>query len=451
MYFKRKIDRMLDEWLTDRVQTPALLIGIRQCGKTESVQEFARRHGFRLIEMNFWTHPEYYIDFAGSLDVDTLVSNISLRFPAEKMNPETTLFFFDEIQECPRARLAFKSFAKDGRYKVVGSGSYLGINGYVVGDSTPAPTGYDEVMSMHTMDFEEFLWANGYTEEQTDTLVGYFERKEPVPEPSHSLFKDIFRKYVCVGGFPKVVKKYVTTRNVRSALAELESTVFDMKTDFGRRKNKDGLPVFKPAEVARIQSVFDLIPTFLAKENKRFVTSRIPTGSSQDKVGAVEYLRQAHVVYKVHNLESPSLPLQGNVIPSQYKLFPADIGIVVSMYGVDTAAAIIHGDLGRAKGAIYESMVFDALIKSGIVPFYFAKESGLKIDFVISYDGYATLVEAKAKTGNTKSSKTVMAHPDYYGKTKLIKIGDYNVSEQGDAITIPHYLAFALGKLRPDF
>ena len=116
------------------------------------------------------------------------------------------------------------------------------------------------------------------------------------------------------------------------------------------------------------------------------------------------------------------------------------------MYGLDIISAINKGELGQGKGAIYEALVFDALNKANIETFYFAKESGLEIDFVISYNGYSTLIEAKAKTGNTKSSKTVMNHPEHYGKTKLIKIGDYNISEEGKIITIPHYLTFVLGR-----
>ena len=446
MYLKRKIDSSLDEWFGKKTKIPALVIGIRQCGKTESIQEFAKRHNLQLIELNFWTHPEYCYDFEGELEVDTLISNISLRFPTKTIEPLNTLIFFDEIQECPRARLSFKNFAKDGRYCVIGSGSYLGINGYISGDITPAPTGYEEVFHMKTMDFEEFLWANGYKEKQINKLIQCFNNKEPIPDNIHLLYKDIFLKYVCIGGFPKVVKEYVETKNIMSAVRILNSTVFDMKTDFGRRKGKNNQPVFKASEVARIQNVFDLIPTFLSKENKRFITSKISTGSSQEKVDAIEYLRQAHIVYKVHNVEMPSLPLLGNKIVSQFKLFPADIGIVTSMYGIDTIGAINKGDLGQGKGAIYESLVFDALNKANIDAFYFAKESGLEIDFVICYDNYSTLVEAKAKTGNTKSSKTVMNNPNHYGKTKLIKIGDYNVSQTGDIITIPHYLTFVLGK-----
>lgn len=451
MYFKRKIDALLDDWLNKDDKSPALIVGIRQCGKTETIQEFAKRNKLQLIELNFWTNPEFCSDFDGKLDVDTIISNISLRFPDSFIDPKKTLIFFDEIQDCPKARLSFKNFKNDGRYHVIGSGSYLGINGYVIGDVTPAPTGYESVFQMHTMDFEEFLWAMGYKEEQINLLVESFNNKTPIPPNVHELYKELFLKYACIGGFPKVIKEYLKTHKIIDAFRELNSTVFDMKTDFGRRKDKKGNPVFKKAEVSRIQSVFDLIPTFLAKKNKRFIVSNVVGSKQYDKKDAIEYLRQAHIVAKVYNVEIPSLPLIGEKIESQFKLFPEDIGIVIAMYGIDIVVAINKGDLGQGKGAIYEALVFDSLNKAGIEPYYFAKESGLEIDFVIAYDGYSTLIEAKAKTGNTKSSKTVMKHPEHYGKTKLIKIGDYNISEEGDIITIPHYLTFVLGKTKYDF
>lgn len=446
MYLKRKIDKWLDSWLGEESKMPALIVGIRQCGKTLSVEEFAKRNCLKLIKINFWDNPDYANDFDGSLDVDTLISNISLRFPNDDIIPEKTLLFFDEIQECPRAKLSFKNFAIDGRYNVIGSGSYLGISGYNVGDSTPAPTGYDVVYHLKTMDFEEFLWANGYNENQVEELLLYFYAKKAIPNNLHELYKQLFLKYICVGGFPKAVMEYIKTKNLKKAFDILNNIVFDMKSDFGRRKNKKGEPMFKTPEVARINNVFDLIPTFLSKENKRFVVSKVSKGNVYEKNDAIEYLRQAHIVSKVFNLEVPTLPLVGQKIESQFKLFPNDIGLVMAMYGIDTIRAINLNNLEQGKGAIYEAVVFDSLIKADIVPFYFSKESGLEVDFVISYDGFATLIEAKSKTGNTKSSKTVMKHPEHYGKTKLIKIGDYNVSEEGDTITIPHYLTFVLGK-----
>ena len=451
MYFVRKVDNYLDEWLKAKQTRPVLLVGIRQCGKTEAIREFAKRNKLQLIEMNFWTNPEYCSDFSENLNVDNIISNISLRFPNLDINPNNSLIFFDEIQDCPRARLSFKNFANDGRYHVVGSGSYLGINGYVTGNNTPAPTGYDDVYHMKTMDFEEFLWALGYKKEQTNKLVSYYNEKKKIPDNIHEMYKDIFLKYVCIGGFPRVVLEYINTHNIVLAFKVLNSILFDMKTDFGRRMDKNGNPIFKASEVSRIQNCFDLIPTFLAKENKRFIVSKVKGGTQYDKNDAIEYLKQAHIVSKVFNVTIPTLPLSSERIESQFKLFPEDIGIVTSMFGIDTVSGINKGNLGQGKGAIYEAIVCESLLKAGIEPYYFAKESGLKIDFVISYNGFPTLVESKAKTGNTKSSKTVMNHPEHYGKTKLIKIGDYNVNEEGDIITIPHYLIFALGYTKYEF
>jgi len=445
MYLKRKIDQWLIDWKNRNDKYPALITGIRQCGKTKSIENFAKTYKY-FIEMNFWTNPEYIKIFDDKLDVDALISNIALRFPNEKIEPKNTLIFFDEIQECPRARLSFKDFKKDGRYDVIGSGSYLGINGYIIGDSTPAPTGYDDVYEMHTFDFEEFLWSNGYDEDKIQLLEDYFNRREAIPDTIHKLYKELYIKYLCIGGFPKSVKAYVNTKNVMESVRATQSILFDMKSDFGRRIDKTGKPLFKPAEVARIQSVFDLIPSFLAKDSKRFIVSKVDGGSSKEKNGAIEYLKQAHIVHKVYNLEIPSLPLLGNKKDAQFKLFPEDIGIVTAMYGIDTVIAISQGNLGQGKGAIYESLVFDSLNKAGFDVFYFAKESGLEIDFVICYNGESYLVEAKAKNGNTKSSKTVMANQDHYGKTKLLKIGDYNIGETKDILTIPHYLVFLLGR-----
>lgn len=246
------IFKEIDLWLKKNERTPALIVGIRQCGKTETIREFAARNRLDLIEINFWSNPEYCLDFDGKLDVDTIISNISLRFPNKKIDENKSIIFFDEIQDCPRARLSFKNFKNDGRYMVIGSGSYLGINGYVIGDSTPIPTGYEDVYQMKTMDFEELLWAMGYKNENVNSLVEYFNRREPIPSNINLIYKDLFLKYSCIGGFPKVILEYLKTKKIVEAYKVLNDTIFNMKTDFGRRKDKFGNPVFKSSEVARI-------------------------------------------------------------------------------------------------------------------------------------------------------------------------------------------------------
>ena len=446
MYLRRKIDEWLINWKNNKDKMPALIVGIRQCGKTESIKNFGKNNYENVIYLNFWDEPDLVNIFAENITIDYLISKISIKFPNQRIISGKTLFIFDEIQECPRARLSLKSFGVDGRFDVIASGSYLGINGYVIGDSTPVHIGYEDIFHMKTMDFEEFLWAKGYKDDHITIIENYFNNREKVNLSTHNLFKNLFNEYLCVGGFPKAVVKYINSNNFVETYKVNKNILSQTKNEFGRRKGKHGKPVFRASEVEKINSVFDLMSSFLSNEAKRFIVSKIEKGNVESRNNAINYLKEAHIVGKVYNLENPSLPLKGNMILSQFKLFPTDISLLISAYDLNTIDAILNQTLGQNKGALYEAAVFDALYKADFDVFYFAKESGLEIDFVICYNNSSCLVEAKAKSGNTKSSKTVHAHPEHYGKVKIIKVGDYNIGETEDILTIPYYMLFLLGR-----
>lgn len=193
-----------------------------------------------------------------------------------------------------------------------------------------------------------------------------------------------------------------------------------------------------------------MIPSFLGKEKKRYVVSKI-TGKGAKDAGkdALDYLKDTGIIMKVHNLDVPATPLSVNAISNQYKVFTTDIGMLVGMLEDGTTDAILSGKLGMGKGVLYEALVVDALYKRGGRLFYFAKESGLELDFVINYRGDSTILEVKARDGNAKSAKTVMAHPDHYGKTQLIRIKDSNLGVSDGILTIPHYMAYLLFEWRP--
>lgn len=246
-------------------------------------------------------------------------------------------------------------------------------------------------------------------------------------------------------GFPEVVKKYIETNNFQVAFKKNQSLIFDVKGDPIKRKSNDGKSLYTAVEISRIQKAFDLILSFATSDSKRFILSRI-SGNSDQKNTAIDYLLNANIVFKANNVENPSLPLAIKKIEFSFKLFYADIGMMITQCGYDTIKGIMQESLGMNKGDIFEAAVADSLYKANIPLYYFAKNSGLEVDFLISYRGYSTLIEAKAKTGNSKSSKTVMSHPEHYGKTRLIKFGDYNIGFERDILTLPYYLAFALGK-----
>ena len=444
VYFKRKIDEQLDAWCKTAGHSPALVYGIRQCGKSESIKQFARNN-FKYVNLiDFWKNPIAVSAFYSSLEVDQIIKNLSALFPSFKFVPHETILILDEIQDCPKARLAFKSFKEDGRYEVIASGSYIGLN-LDSSSGVPKPNGSEDFYEMKTMDFEEFLWALGYNDEHIINLLEYFKKKQAVPETIHNQMKQLFKEYICVGGYPEAVLRFVQSNSYSEAFKKVSSLIIDIKGDPSKRLDTQGKPLYTATEIMRIQKAFDLIASFIVKDNHRFVTSKI-SGNSYQRDDAINYLINSSIAYKAYNVEVPSLPLGIRKIEADYKLFYADIGLMINVLGFDVIQGILQDNLDMNKGYLYEAIVADSLYKAGVPLYYFGKDSGLEIDFVISYKDFSTLVETKTKTGNTKSSKQVMNNPDHYGKTKLIKIGDYNISETGDIITMPHYLTFVIGK-----
>lgn len=444
---KRHIDKWLLDWKNNPLRKPALIKGIRQSGKTHSILSFIHNKQIydAVIYLNFWDNPELIDVFDGRLDIDSIITELSVKLALPNLIPNRTVFFFDEIQECPRALLSLKSNVAERKYDFIASGSYLGINGYVVDDATPLPVGCVDEFDMRTLDFKEFLWAKGYKDEQIKLLEDAFYQKKPLPNSMHSSFSALYREYLCVGGFPEAVKNFVLSNNIYSSLQITRRIVRDLQSDFGRRRSKNKMPIFNQNEVARIRSAFSLIPSFLAKENKRYIVSKIEGKGSKGKgSNTLEYLKDAGILLKVHNLSIPSTPLSINAIQNQYKVFPSDIGILLAMLEDGTTDAILSNNLGMGKGMIYESLVAEALYKRGGNLYYFAKDTGLELDFVLNLNGQSTILEAKAKDGNSKSAKTVMKHPEHYGKTNLIVIKDSNITLNNGILTIPHYMTYLL-------
>lgn len=445
MELKRHIDKWLREWKNNPEHKPALIRGIRQSGKTHSIKLFAENTYQVVIYLNFWDRPDLIDVFEGQLDADTLVRELSVKIPMPDLVEGSTVFLFDEVQECPRALLALKTVQNEDRYDFIASGSYLGVNGYVVSDNTPKPVGCTDEFDMRTLDFEEFLWAKGLGDREVSYIRDAFESRAALSKSMHGSFTSMFREYLCVGGFPEAVCSYIQTNNVYSALQITRRITRDLQDDFGRRRGKDNKPLFNTNEVARIRSAFSLIPAFLGRKNKRYIVSKISGKGAKDAgKDAIEYLKDTGIITKVHNLDVPATPLSVNMISNQFKVFTTDIGMLVGMLEDGTTDEILSGNLGMGKGMIYEELIADALYKRGGRFFYFSKDSGLELDFVINYYGDSTILEVKAKDGNTKSAKTVMMHPDHYGRTQLIRIKDSNIGVSDGVLTIPHYMAHLL-------
>ena len=434
---KRKITDTLSAWKASPNRKPIILKGCRQCGKTFAAQHFAHANYQSVVYINFFENPGAKDIFAGSLNVDqiTLMASAYLGSSA-RFIPNETVLILDEIQECPQARTALKFFCLDGRYDVIATGSLLGVAGY---GEQPAsiPVGYETVIDMHPLDFEEFCWANGLPETAIDLLRNCLNIETPIPAAIHSRMRSLLLEYAVVGGMPDAVQTFVDSRDM--------SSVLRIQRDIVRAYEDDMVKYAPTADKPLIKQCFQSIPRQLAKENKKFQYSLIKKGSTAARfAGSLQWVEDAGITARCRNLSITELPLDGNAIEDQFKVYMADTGLFVSMLEDGTQFDILNGNLFGYKGAIFENLIADIFSKMNRRLYYFRKDSGLELDFVIRYKGQCTPVEVKATDGNAKSVKTVLKHPEKYHVESAIKLADLNLGRKDGILTLPLYMAFLL-------
>jgi predicted AAA+ superfamily ATPase len=435
---KRKITERLNNWKTDQNRKPLVIKGVRQCGKTFTALEFARSNYSHVIYINFYENPEYASLFSGSLKVDDLIMYMSALLGTEAVFEEgQTIIILDEIQHCPNARTSLKFFKTDGRYDVIATGSLLGVSGYG-NEELSIPVGYEEIIEMYPLDFEEFLWANGISEQVINLLQNSLEQCSPVPEPIHIRMRELLLQYTVVGGMPEVVQRFIDTHQISQTLV-LQRNILDEYRD-------DMVKYASGKDKSKIRECFDSIPKQLAKENKKFQYSVIrKKGTSEMFQGSIKWIEDAGIIRRCYNLTLPELPLDGNAIPEIFKVYMADTGLFTAMLEDGTQYDILKGNLYGYKGAVFENLMADILGKNGRKLYYYHKDSGLEIDFIIRFQNEAALLEVKASTGNAKSVKTILAHPEKYHVHRAVKLGnDYNVGYANGILTLPSYMGFLL-------
>ena len=440
--FRRKIEQVLLDWKKNKDKMPIVIKGCRQCGKTFSVLDFARKNYGNVVYLDFFLNPQYKSIFDDSLEIDNILVNISTLLPNVRIVPGDTCFVFDEIQDCPRARTSLKFFKIDGRFDVICTGSLLGVSSYRSQDPdddrfAPVPVGYEKIVEMYPMDFEEWLWTNGIQEAVFRKLEDCLSSLVPVPEVIHRRMTQLLQQYVIVGGMPRAVTTFMETHNIQEVVSVQNAIIEGYKTDM--------LKYAPQLDKPRIRECFESIPKQLSRENKKFAYAQVrANGRGRDYQGSLQWIEDAGIIRKCYNLEIPELPLDGNAISEQFKVYMADTGLFISMLERETAHDILNGNLFGYKGAIFENLIADIFGKMGRKLYYYRKDSGLEVDFVMRYDGECTLVEVKASSGNVKSTKTILAHPEKYHVSRAIKLGNYNIGTSDQITTLPLYMAFLL-------
>lgn len=434
---ERKIDTYLAKWKNALSRKPLIVKGARQIGKTESIRAFGKANYQSVIEINFVLQKKFRTIFNNGYEVDTIIKNISLLEPSWQFIPGKTLIFFDELQKCPDCATSLKSFCQDRRYDVICSGSLMGIYYEEIESNA---VGFKEDYEMYSMDFEEFLWAKGYSREQVEDLYKHMIDVQPFSQLEMDTMMDIFCDYMTIGGMPEVVKKYIDQGNFEGTLSLQRQLLKDYEEDITKYASQ--------TDKAKILAVYNHISTFLAKENKKYQITKIAKGArNREYIGSVEWLRQAGVVHVCYCLNNVELPLKGNYMPDNYKLYYHDTGLLIASLDEEAQEDLrANKNFGTYKGAIYENVVGEMLLKSGYEQLYFYKHENpaLEMDFFVRDADSLVPVEVKAKDGATASLNNLIKWESYRDVKFGIKLGYKNVGWNGQFYTFPYFLAFLI-------
>ena len=438
-YLRRKADGFLEAWRTDPNRNPLVIKGPRQVGKTETIRRFASRTYDNVIEINFVEEPKYRSITADGYGADQIARNISLIDPSKRFVPGDTLIFFDEIQAFPDIATSLKFFRIDGKYDVICSGSMLGISYRQIESNS---VGYKTDYEMYSMDFEEFLWARGYDDGVVDGMLEHLAQSRPFSETEMTVYSGAFMDYCILGGMPAVVALYIGTGLFSGTLGIQRQLVLDYQEDI--RKYASGM------DQVRILNVFNHIPVQLARENKKFQISKVASGARfKDYRGCVEWLETSGMVNVCRCLSYPELPLRGNYDENKFKIYFGDTGLFVAMLDDEASDDLrANRNLGVYKGAMYESIVAEALHKSGYDLYYYKKDdSTLEQDFFVRTREWLVPVEVKARKGTAKSMRTLIASDSYPEIRFGVKLSAGNVGSSEHVFSAPYFTAFLLRRL----
>ena len=433
---RRKIDDFLIEWKNDKNKLPLIIKGARQIGKTDAIENFIKNNYKNIVEINFALQPEYKVIFDNGFSVDTIISNISMINNDFVFEPNETVIFFDEMQDCINCATSLKSFNIDKRFDVICSGSMMGIN-YNEIESNSVGNKQDYVM--HSMDFEEFLWAKGYKENQIEDLYTCMKECRTLTTAQYDVMMKNFKDYMILGGMPAIVARYIANKNFSGILDMQEQILKDYEEDISKYAN--GL------DKIRILNAYRKITVFLGNENKKFQVSKLADGArNREYRGVSDWLSDAGIVNISYCMEDCALPLKGNYNPDNYRLYFADTGLLIASLDDEAQDDLRKNqNFNTYKGAIYENIIGDMLVKEGYDLFFYKNEKGnVEMDFFIRDRNSLIPVEVKANDNSTVSLNYLIDSDKYKDIKYGIKLCNKNIGFNGKFYTFPYFMAFLL-------
>ncbi len=430
---KRKATKDIKKWVESKDRKCLVVQGARQTGKTYIIERFAEENYEEYVEINFKQMPSARDIFSGDLTVANMVMAMRFRFPEKKIAPGKTMIFLDEIQECQEALTSLKFWALDNRFDVIASGSLLGID---YKRASSYPVGYVDYLKMDGLDFEEFLWGMGITEDMIETLRGYLESRTAIPEAIHSQMMAYYRQYVAIGGMPEAVSKYADTRDFRDVDRIQRNLLQGYLYDIAHYATAE-------EKVKAEKCYLSLAKQLLDKENHKFQYKEVERGGRAQKYySSIEWLLRADMVHICKRVTDIKFDLEDYARDDFFRAYTTDLSLLMAMKDFSLKQHIVENTLeGNTKGGMYECAVADALYKKGHKLYFYKNDTSHKeIDVIIQKDGSVVPIEVKRGQGKANSLKSVMK------KNKDIpwgyKFADGNIGVSDDCIiTLPLYMA----------
>lgn len=389
---RRKSTDVLIDWKNNPNRNVLFLKGPRGVGKTTTVENFAKSHYDYFIHIDFEKFPLYKSIFSGSLDMGTLTKQITLKMQTNKLVAGKTLIFLDEVHLCPRAREAAFTFIKDQRFDVILATSLFGAN---PSKFDPTPLSYETLVEVTSLDFEEFLWGNGISENTIGEVYNHFVNLKPIPTSLHLEFVNLFREYMVTGGMPAVVDSFIHKHNFKALLKEQSKIIKDYENDI------DGS--LKKTDRNKVRLTFNSIASQLVKENKKFQYGVVEfKGNARKFESSVLWLYDSDMIHISFQLEDLKLPFANHARFDIFKVYYKDVGLLTGQLGPIAQQSIIDGDIHIYNNAVLEATIADLLYKQGYRLYYFTKNTTLHMEFMFKYKNDVTALSVN-EADNTKA------------------------------------------------
>lgn len=433
---KRNIFEKLMAWQGDPQRKPLLLYGARQVGKTHALTTFANIAYRDHVYLNFEDSPVLKKYFEASLDPKDIIFKLSIHFN-KPIHPQHTLIIFDEVQECPHALNSLKYFnEKANEYHVCACGSLLGVK---MGNKDGFPVGQVNFEHLYPLSFMEFLDAIG--EVMLKQYIMTLTKIEPLPEPFHEKLNALLRIYYFTGGMPEAVLTYINSNDFNAVRKVHQDILKSYDLDFSKHAAKS-LSI-------KISEVWNSIPSQLAKENKKFIYSIVRSSArAREYEEAIQWLNAAGLVYKIHNVSTPKIPLKAYSNLDIFKVYLLDVGLLNTISELPVKA-LLNGDqlFQEFRGSLTENYVFQALAPHFQNQYYWTSQGSAEVDCVVQQAG--NIIPLEVKSNVSVRSKSLKIYAEKYNPEWILRASMLNLKQDGKMVNIPLYLIEQIPMLLP--